>query len=256
MLLNSCGHSGAQEISFPDFLHIVKSQLDKYEAENGGPEREAFDHLDVDGSGAISVEELQSVLSSLGFSAEEQHTELIKQVDSNNSGEIDWPEFKSFLLLLKKRNIATQIEASAREVFSQMDLDGSGALCRDEIALALSQVTGKAVSQEEVDEFVEAVDHDGTGQIEFEEFMEMLVTMQLEPKQPENSEATSRYNGALFDKLNSDIVPPVLSMDLDFMNLLSKKKLEVKQKTGLPPINKQASVKKIAAMFAKISEQI
>jgi Ca2+-binding EF-hand superfamily protein len=72
----------------------------------------------MDGSGSISVEELQSVLSSLGFSADEQHIELVKKVDSNNSGEIDWPEFKQFLLLLKKRNIATQIEASARAVFS------------------------------------------------------------------------------------------------------------------------------------------
>jgi hypothetical protein len=43
--------------------------------------------------------------------------------------------------------------------------------------------------------------------------MEMLVTMQLEPKQPDSCQASSRYNGALFDKLNSDIVPPVLSMD-------------------------------------------
>jgi len=58
--------------------------------------------FDKDGGGSISVEEIKQVLS-FGQNLDESVIEtIIKQVDANGDGEIDFEEFK---IMMKKCNI-------------------------------------------------------------------------------------------------------------------------------------------------------
>eukprot|EP01006_Ploeotia_vitrea_P043470 TRINITY_DN66736_c4_g3_i1.p1 TRINITY_DN66736_c4_g3~~TRINITY_DN66736_c4_g3_i1.p1 ORF type:complete len:621 (+),score=415.86 TRINITY_DN66736_c4_g3_i1:149-2011(+) len=62
--------------------------------------REHFDHLDIDGNGTISEEELTTILTQLKmFQSNAQVKALIKEVDQNHSGTVD---FHEFLVLLQK----------------------------------------------------------------------------------------------------------------------------------------------------------
>ena len=64
----------------------------------------------------------------------------------------------------------------ALQAFSKIDIDGSGALSKDELKKALDHM-GKNMTDQELDDFIAKVDDDGAGLIEFNEFLEMLVTI-------------------------------------------------------------------------------
>ena len=67
--------------SFPRLLHDLK---------------QAFDEIDEDKSGEISIDEMREVLRHLDKSfSEDQIRELIRSMDLNDSGKIDFEEFKS-----------------------------------------------------------------------------------------------------------------------------------------------------------------
>ncbi len=63
------------------------------------PVRALFEHFDLDGSGAISVGELRQVLAAWGEALSEHEAELlVRAVDANDDGEIDFEEFRGFIL--------------------------------------------------------------------------------------------------------------------------------------------------------------
>ncbi len=58
----------------------------------------AFDYIDTDQSGQISVQEIQNLLDRLHITITPQNLALfLKQVDLNNSGAIEFNEFERLL---------------------------------------------------------------------------------------------------------------------------------------------------------------
>ncbi|CEM00543.1 unnamed protein product [Vitrella brassicaformis CCMP3155] len=57
-----------------------------------------------------------------------------------------------------------------RQAFATFDADGSGTIDRDEMKLLLEAI-GENPTEEELFRFMNDIDEDGTGQIEFEEFL-------------------------------------------------------------------------------------
>ena len=68
-----------------------------------------------------------------------------------------------------------------KECFDQLDDDGSGAIGSDELENPLIGL-GFADTREEIDGLVELVDEDGSGQIEFDEFLQILKNTGNDPK--------------------------------------------------------------------------
>ncbi len=67
---------------------------------------QAFKVLDVDGNGAISTEELGEVMRSLGQNPTEAGLrDLIKEIDVDLSGTIDFEEFKTLMISNRTRLI-------------------------------------------------------------------------------------------------------------------------------------------------------
>ena len=57
----------------------------------------AFGFFDKDGSGSISVDELKEVLGSKRLVEDSVWNALIKDIDSDGNGEIDFAEFKTMM---------------------------------------------------------------------------------------------------------------------------------------------------------------
>eukprot|EP00759_Apiculatamorpha_spiralis_P057048 PhF_6_TR8378/c0_g1_i1/m.13125/K16465/CETN1; centrin-1 len=66
--------------------------------------REAFDLFDADCSGAISASELELILKGLGFAdmPKQEINALVKAMDTDGSGEIEYPEFEKSVLKLSQ----------------------------------------------------------------------------------------------------------------------------------------------------------
>ena len=87
---------------------------------------EAFKVFDADGSGAISSEELGQVMRSLGQSPNETELrDMIKEVDVDLSGSIDFEEFK--MLLVSQQG---DRQSRLKMAFSVFDEDGSGQITK------------------------------------------------------------------------------------------------------------------------------
>ncbi|WP_226589919.1 EF-hand domain-containing protein [Microseira wollei] len=138
---------------------------------------EAFKVFDTDGSSCISVEELGQVMRSLGQSPREiELRDMIKEVDVDLSGSIDFEEFKA-LMVAQKGDRKSRLKLA----FSVFDEDGSGQITANELRSVMSQF---GLTDRELDEMIKEVDHDGDASIDFEEFVKLV---------PDESEITSGY---------------------------------------------------------------
>jgi len=65
----------------------------------------AFKSYDKDGNGTMDVKEFSSVLGNLGHSdvSPEQVQKLLKKVDKNDDGVIEWEEFLDMMLDVKNK---------------------------------------------------------------------------------------------------------------------------------------------------------
>lgn len=136
--------------------------------------KELFDALDADGEGSISVDELGELFSSMGKPMpKEKLAQMIAEVDSDGGGSI---EFEEFLMLVGKQmaeeKVLTPLE-QARQAFDMFDTDHGGTIDATELGAAL-RAMGQNVSEEEVKKMLAEVDDDGTGEIEFEEFCDLM----------------------------------------------------------------------------------
>ncbi|MEH2339844.1 EF-hand domain-containing protein [Nostoc sp.] len=138
---------------------------------------QAFKVLDVDGNGAISTEELGEVMRSLGQNPTETGLrDLIKEIDVDLSGTIDFEEFKT-LMIAKVGDRQSRLKLA----FSAFDENGSGQITAVELRTVMSQF---GLTDAELKEMLQEVDHDGDASIDFNEFCQLV---------PDESESKTGY---------------------------------------------------------------
>lgn len=156
--------------------------------------KKMFDLYDTDKSGAIGLSELRNLARHLGVELNDQ--ELLSSVRSigihsdPDDIDLDFQQFVSWLqnaqatgdqfALLKAKitaqgNKALNNEQIARlkEVFEHFDADGSGSIDATELKNVF-QSMGTETTEEEMEEMIQGVDDDGSGQIEFNEFLMLM----------------------------------------------------------------------------------
>mmetsp|Transcript_1056 Transcript_1056/g.1953 ORF Transcript_1056/g.1953 Transcript_1056/m.1953 type:complete len:494 (-) Transcript_1056:28-1509(-) len=83
-----------------DFSEFVTATADKNNLLNEEKLRAAFGYYDSDGSGSISTEEVKEVLGVGKSISEEVWLQVLKEVDSDGNGEVDFDEFKTMMMKL------------------------------------------------------------------------------------------------------------------------------------------------------------
>merc|ERR1711865_534405 len=134
--------------------------------------KEAFSLFDKDGDGTITTKELGIVMRSLGQNptvAELQ--DMINEVDADDNGTVDFPEFLS---LMSRKMKDTDTEEELIEAFKVFDRDGGGFINAAELRHVMTNL-GEKLEDEEVDEMIRESDVDGDGQVNYEEFVRMMM---------------------------------------------------------------------------------
>ncbi|CAD5207897.1 unnamed protein product [Bursaphelenchus okinawaensis] len=118
----------------PQHDHTYDPEMDEY--------RQLFDMFDADGSGAIGNEELKEAILSLGQNISDHEIEaLIKEVDEDGNGEIDFDEFCRCMRMSQKRSLASN-EEFVKQCFSVFDQDGNGVITKNEFKYIAKEIGG------------------------------------------------------------------------------------------------------------------
>ena len=135
---------------------------------------ELFRSLDTDNSGTLSAEEIKAgflrVFSNDAIDIDAEVDRILKEVDLNGSGVIEYSEFVSATLskiqLLSKERLET--------AFKAFDLDGSGSISASELKEVLGR-SGK-YDDEIWEKIIAEVDLNNDGVIDINEFTKMMLT--------------------------------------------------------------------------------
>jgi len=135
--------------------------------------RAAFELFDRDRDGTITTKELGTVMKNLGQNlSETELEEMIKQVDLDGNGTID---FKEFLGLMVRKMKDTDTEEELLEAFKVFDRDSNGFITSHELRHVMTSL-GESLTPEEIEEMIKEADADGDGQINYDEFVKMMMS--------------------------------------------------------------------------------
>ncbi|CAL9114988.1 unnamed protein product [Musa textilis] len=123
-------------------------------------------------TGCITTKELGTVMRSLGQNpTEAELQDMINEVDADGNGTIDFPEF---LNLMARKMKDTDSEEELKEAFRVFDKDQNGFISAAELRHVMTNL-GEKLTDEEVDEMIREADVDGDGQINYEEFVKVMM---------------------------------------------------------------------------------
>eukprot|EP00250_Pteridium_aquilinum_P004093 c14329_g1_i1 orf=215-796(-) len=146
--------------------------------------RGIFDHFDENKDGKISREELSSSLQRLGLEvASAELADMIDSVDANKDGFVNYEEFVGLYKNLEKGGGGDDVEeeevdeadVELRQAFEVFDKDGDGLITAQELHSVLKSMgVLKGRTLADCTAMIRRVDSDGNGQVDFEEFKQMM----------------------------------------------------------------------------------
>jgi calcium-dependent protein kinase len=126
--------------------------------------KKQFMAIDTDGNGVITVAELADALRAMGHGMiEEEVIELVKGIDIDGDGLVDYPEF---LAATMQRNLANKEEYLVN-AFNYFDTNNKGVITKADLV----QFMG---SEDQAQQVMMEVDSNGDGKISFDEFVAMM----------------------------------------------------------------------------------
>ncbi|CAF1554068.1 unnamed protein product [Rotaria magnacalcarata] len=129
--------------------------------------RDAFNLFDRDHSGKITKSELRRMLGALNVKATDNEVQkLLRRMDTDNSGEIDFNEFKN---AMAKSFFKKYSRKELTDAFKKFDIDGNGFISSKELENIMSRM-GKHLSQKELQATISSLDLNKDGKISFDEF--------------------------------------------------------------------------------------
>jgi calcium-dependent protein kinase len=128
--------------------------------------RSTFQALDKNNDGRLTFAEIHEGMAAHKVALPGDLDALLRNIDSDGSGQIDFSEFIA-ATLTQKQYLKREVMWAA---FRTFDLDGDGHITKAE----LKQVIDSTMTDEDITAMISEVDLDGDGTIGFDEFCEMM----------------------------------------------------------------------------------
>ncbi|KAJ8955278.1 hypothetical protein NQ318_000306 [Aromia moschata] len=136
--------------------------------------KHAFDTFDVEKKGSIGTVMIGTILGMLGIhTTDEMLRDIINEVDEDGSGELEFEEFITLASRFMVEEDAEAMQQELKEAFRLYDKEGNGYITTKTLKEILKELDDKLTS-EELDMMIAEIDSDGSGTVDFDEFMEVM----------------------------------------------------------------------------------
>ena len=140
--------------------------------------REIFKLVDRDGSGTITKEELAELMETLGIDATQEEVDMmISEIDTDDNGSIDFDEFVS---VMSRRVDATYSSTQVKDAFKLFTSTGSqaqsGHISTEALLRALTTYGTDKLTQEQAEDLIKQLEPDENGMINYEEYVDMMMS--------------------------------------------------------------------------------
>ena len=158
-----------------DDVDLVAEALAKLDEDQLEQFRKYFDMFDKEKLGYIHASQVGQILRTMGQAFEERDLKkLIKQFDSDGSGEIEFEEFAAMVAtFVNSGQDQARLEEELREAFRLFDKEGNGYISTTVLREILRALDDE-INEDELDEMIAEIDSDGSGTVDFDEFKEMM----------------------------------------------------------------------------------
>uniref|UniRef100_A0A131YPV2 Calmodulin n=1 Tax=Rhipicephalus appendiculatus TaxID=34631 RepID=A0A131YPV2_RHIAP len=132
--------------------------------------KRVFEDYDTEGSGAIPVSKLGTVMRSLGYKLTESNLQDILGPVKRTV-----ITFSELITMIAKDVLAANAEEEFKQVFKVFDHNGDGLVSCAELRYAMTTL-GQKLSSEDVDEMIRGIKKDVKGKVTFDEFVTMVTS--------------------------------------------------------------------------------
>eukprot|EP00930_Biecheleria_cincta_P053662 TRINITY_DN3926_c0_g2_i1.p1 TRINITY_DN3926_c0_g2~~TRINITY_DN3926_c0_g2_i1.p1 ORF type:complete len:952 (-),score=220.26 TRINITY_DN3926_c0_g2_i1:26-2881(-) len=181
-------------LGFAQFVRVIKNLRQMEMQEKSDAVQTLFNQYDKDKSGDLSIKEICAILMDLhiqprSLSEQEAMAQLIDEADRDGSGELNVQELLFLVQRIGERVVEMRREEEYRiakalnfslgkvnefrRAFDTLDASGDGYLSASEVLGAVSILRWK-ITDAKFAKVMEEVDEDGSGQLDFAEFLMLL----------------------------------------------------------------------------------
>lgn len=153
---------------------MTKSAVDALSDEERAELKETFDLFDRDGDGLLTIRELGEALRAMAQHPTEQEIEeLAKSPEGEENTGLT--NLEKFMGIMAKRLTVPEPDDQLINAFRVFDKEGTGVISAADLRQFMTTM-GEKLTDEEVEEMIREADDDGDGQINYQEFTQMLIS--------------------------------------------------------------------------------
>jgi len=133
-----------------------------------------FQMFDQGKTGFVESSKMSTILNTLGHSFDDEELQaLMEEHDEEGTGKLDFDTFSMIAGHFLEEEDAEAMTQELKEAFRLYDREGNGYITTGTLREILAALDDK-LSSDDLDGIITEIDTDGSGTVDFDEFMEMM----------------------------------------------------------------------------------
>lgn len=147
--------------------------IEKFTDEQLAEFRDLFNMFDKDNQGILTLTNLVQVMRSIGQTpTEADMIDLMREIDIDNSGSID---FYEFVRVISHEMSPSERQEEIRYAFDLFDENQDGFLTIEELKSTMEKYFPNSIDDRQIRQMIELADRSGHGQISFDDFLQVAL---------------------------------------------------------------------------------